>query len=67
MYKGKGNTKGYTERRRAQPQPERQAQFIAESITARRAEGRTYTVTEYGIDDHPEMIEHVARALGVIR
>jgi hypothetical protein len=30
------------------------------------AEGRGYQLDDYGLDDEPEMIELVARALGVI-
>ena len=65
MYRHRGNTAA-TPRRRSQPQPEQLAIYIAESIRARRAEGRSYTTAEYGIHDNPEMIELVARALGVI-
>lgn len=66
MYRNKGNTAA-NPRRQAIPTAERQAQFIADSIRARRAEGRTYRVEEYGIVNMPDMIELVARALNVIR
>jgi len=66
MYRGKGNTAA-TPRRRSQPQPEQLAVYIAESIRARLAEGRTYQVSDYGIENNAEMIELVARALGVVR
>jgi len=65
MYRGKGNTAA-APRRRLQPQPEQLAVYIAESIRARLAEGRGYELDDYGLGDKPEMIELVARALGVI-
>jgi hypothetical protein len=65
MYRGKGNTAA-TPRRRSQPQPEQLAVYIAESVRARLAEGRTYDLDDYGLADQPELIELVARALGVI-
>ena len=67
MYRGKGNTKGYRERRRSMPSTEQLAVYIAESIRARLAEGRTYNLDDYGLGDKPEMIELVARALGIIQ
>ena len=66
MYRGKGNTAAIP-RRRPQPTPEQRAVYIAESIRARLAEGRSYDLDDYGLADKPEMIELVARALGVIR
>ena len=65
MYRGKGNTAA-APRRRLQPQPEQLAVYIAESIRARLAEGRGYELDDYGLNDQPELIELVARALGVI-
>ncbi len=67
MYQGKGNTAAAPRRRKAAPSPERQAQFIADSIRARQSEGRGYRVEEYGIADNADMIERVARALNIIR
>jgi hypothetical protein len=67
MYRGKGNTKGYRERRRSMPSTEQLAVYIAESIRSRIAEGRGYELNDYGLDDKPELIELVARALGVIQ
>jgi hypothetical protein len=65
MYQGKGNTAA-APRRKAPPAPETQALYIAESIRTRQAEGRGYALADYGLEEKPEMIEHVARALGVI-
>jgi hypothetical protein len=65
MYRGKGNTAA-APRRRSQPQPEQLAIYIAESIRSRIAEGRGYQLDDYGLGDKPELIELVARALGVI-
>lgn len=67
MYAHRGNSKGYRERRRPQPTQEQSAVYIAESVRARRAEGRPYTTDEYGLTHNVELLEHVARALGVIR
>lgn len=67
MYRGKGNTAGRTERRRTVSTAQ-QAQFIAESIAARRREGRPYTADEYGLtSERTELLEQVARRLGIIR
>lgn len=65
MYANKGNTQA-TPRRRTQPKPDRLAVYIAESIRARQTEGRGYELADYGLEDKPEMVVHVARALGVI-
>ena len=67
MYRGKGNTAA-TPRRRSQPQPEQLAIYIAESIRARLAEGRGYTADEYRLTaDNAELLELVARRLGIVR
>lgn len=66
MHNGESNTKA-NPRHRQMPEPEQQAFYISESIVARRSEGKTYQVSEYGIQDNPEMLELVARRLGVIR
>jgi hypothetical protein len=39
MYRGKGNTKGYPEWRRAKPKPEKLARDITASIKAHRGNG----------------------------
>jgi len=67
MYRGKGNTKGYRERRRSMPSTEQLAVYIAESIRARQAEGRSYELDDYGLGDKPELLELVARRLGIVR
>jgi hypothetical protein len=66
MYRGKVNTKGYRERRRSMKTTAQLAVYIAESIRARQTEGRSYELDDYGLGDKPELIELVARALGVI-
>ena len=67
MYRGKGNIKGYRERRKPMPSTEQLAVYIAENIRVRIAEGRGDELDDYGLSDKPEMIELVDRVLGVIQ
>ncbi|WP_143301771.1 hypothetical protein, partial [Candidatus Entotheonella palauensis] len=43
--------------------PKQRARFIAESIKARIAEGRGWSLAEYGIDTKPDMIQLVNQHL----
>jgi hypothetical protein len=64
MYRGKGNTAAKPGRVR-KPSPAVLAQYIAESIQSRTAEGRAWTFHEYGIQDNPEMMALVRSHLGL--
>lgn len=46
-----------------QRSPHQRAIFIAESIKARIAEGRSWSLADYGIADKPEIIELVNQQL----
>ena len=43
--------------------PERKARFVAESITLKEDEGRTWSWSEYGLQDNPTMQALVLAAL----
>jgi hypothetical protein len=63
MYKRKGNTKGYTERRRPAPSREQLARDIAHSIIARILENRSWSLSEYGVDQDKEMLRLICKHL----
>jgi hypothetical protein len=62
MYKGKGNTKGTTERRRPVSR-EKLARDTAHSIRARIAEGRSWSLSEYRVDGDVEIMRMVRKHL----
>jgi hypothetical protein len=63
MYKGKGNTQGYTERRRPAPSREQLARDIAHSIIARIDAGRSWSLSEYCLDTDDDMRRMVCEHL----
>lgn len=42
-------------RHRRQASPQKRAEHIAESIAARIAEGRNWSLADYGLDHNPEL------------